>query len=51
MSCSKTRDFDTVEEYLAWTRHPEPLERKRAAKALCPCTVRKIIFAFSFDLS
>eukprot|EP00794_Sanderia_malayensis_P010095 gene10095-11126_t len=37
------RGFDektTVEEYITWTHHSDPLERKRALKELCPCHVR-----------
>jgi hypothetical protein len=52
MSFVRPSESASVEEYLAWTRHPNPLEvcgrhstlltpqRKLAAKSLCPCTVR-----------
>ena len=37
---SKTKEFETVDEYIKWTYDPNPMERKRALKELCPCHVR-----------
>lgn len=34
------KEFKTVEDYIKWTFHPNPQERKKALKELCPCHVR-----------
>jgi hypothetical protein len=71
MSC-RTKELDTVDDYLAWSRHESPIEvcspvvlvrawteqqqRKKAAKSMCPCTVRadldvvwERLFEMTFD--
>ena len=34
------RRLRTVDDYINWTYHPNPQERRKALKELCPCHVR-----------
>jgi hypothetical protein len=42
MSCKKSSlELETIEEYIERTKSPNPIERKKALKEMCPCRVLK----------